>query len=115
MFKAVNDYITSWSDCAGICTGGAALTGHKKGFHAELRLVTPRVNFIHYIIHRETSALRDLQLHAVLQEAVKVVNVVQARPLNSRLFAVLCARKCRQTTSYFCCIQRQGGYQEIHF
>jgi hypothetical protein len=50
------------------------------------------VNFIHCIIHREALALCDLEpkLHSVLQEAVKVVNSVKARPLNSCLFAVLC-------------------------
>jgi hypothetical protein len=44
MFEAVNDYITSedtsLSNCVGICTdGAAALTGHKKGFQAEVRQV----------------------------------------------------------------------------
>jgi hypothetical protein len=50
------------------------------------------VNFIHSIIHREALASRDLEpkLHSVLHEAVKVVNFVKARPLNSLLFAVLC-------------------------
>jgi hypothetical protein len=48
MFKAVNDYITSedisWKNCVGICTdGAAALTGHKKGFQAEVRQVVPQV------------------------------------------------------------------------
>jgi hypothetical protein len=37
ILKAVNDYFTaedtSWANCVGICTdGAAALTGHKKGF-----------------------------------------------------------------------------------
>jgi hypothetical protein len=41
IFKAVNDYLTaediSWTNCVGICTDGAAgLTGHKKGFQAEV-------------------------------------------------------------------------------
>jgi hypothetical protein len=40
----------------------------------------------------EALASRDLEpkLLSALQEAVKVVNFVKARPLNSRLFAVLC-------------------------
>jgi hypothetical protein len=99
IFKAVNDYFTaediSWADCVCICTDGvAALTGHKKGFQDEVGLqqIGPHVNFIHCIIHREALATRDLEpkLHSVIQEAVKVVNYEQARPLNSRLFAVLC-------------------------
>jgi hypothetical protein len=41
IFKAVNDYFTaediSCANCVGICTdGAAALTGHKKGFQAEV-------------------------------------------------------------------------------
>jgi hypothetical protein len=52
MFKAVNDScITTeditWSYCVGICIdGAAALTGHKKGFQAQVRHVA-HVNFIH--------------------------------------------------------------------
>jgi hypothetical protein len=68
------------------------LTGHKKGFQAEAQQIGPHVNFIHCIFHREALASRDLEpkLHFVLQDAVKVVIFVKARPLNSRLFAVLC-------------------------
>jgi hypothetical protein len=50
------------------------------------------MNFIHFIIHREALASCDLEpkWHSMLQAAVKVVNFVKARPVNSRLFAVLC-------------------------
>jgi hypothetical protein len=96
IFKAVNDHFTaediSWENCVGICTDEtAALTGHKKGFQAEVQQIGPHVNFIHRIIHREATASRDLglKLHSGLQEAVKVVNFVKTRPLNSLLFAVL--------------------------
>jgi hypothetical protein len=43
-------------------------------------------------MHREALASHDLEpkLHSVLQEAMKVVNFVKPRTLNSRLFAVLC-------------------------
>jgi hypothetical protein len=97
ILKAVNDCFTaqdiSWANCVGICTDGAvALTGHKKGFQAEVQQTGTHVNFIHCIIHREALASRDLEpkLHSVLQQVVKVVNFVKARPLKSRLFAVLC-------------------------
>jgi hypothetical protein len=56
-------------NCIGICTDGtAALTGHKKGFKAEVRQVAPHANFKHCIIRRETLASSDLQpqLHTVL-------------------------------------------------
>jgi hypothetical protein len=101
IFKAVNDYFTaediSWTNCVGIYTDGAeALTGQKKGFQAEIQQVGHHVNFIRCIIHREALASRDHEpkLHSVLQEAMKVVNFVKDRPLNSRFFQ-FCARKCR--------------------
>jgi hypothetical protein len=97
IFKAVNDYFAeediSCANCVCICTdGAAALTGHKKGFQAEVQQIGPHVNFIHCIIHREALASRGLEpeLHSVLQDAAKVVNFAKTRPLNSRLFAVLC-------------------------
>jgi hypothetical protein len=68
------------------------LTGHKKGFQAEVREVARHANFIHCIIHREALASRDLhqQKHTLLQEAVKVVKFVKPRPLKCRLFTSLC-------------------------
>jgi hypothetical protein len=85
--------------------GAAALTGHKKGFQAEVRQVAPHVNFIHCIIHREALESPDLQPHShtVLQEAVKVVNSMKARPLNSRLFAVLCDEMQADNKSLLLC------------
>jgi hypothetical protein len=97
IFEAVNDCFTaediSWANCVVFCTDEVvALTGHKKGFQAEVKQTGPHMNVIHCIIHREALASRDLEpkLHSMLEEAVKVVNYVKARPLNSRLFAVLC-------------------------
>jgi hypothetical protein len=60
MFRAVNYCISSediyWSNCVSICIDGAALTGHKRGFQAEVRQVAPHVNFIHCIIQRHALA-----------------------------------------------------------
>jgi hypothetical protein len=73
MFKAANGYIASvdicWPHCVGICVDGApALTGHKKGFQAEVRQVASHVNFIHCMVNRETLESFGLQpqLHTVL-------------------------------------------------
>jgi hypothetical protein len=48
----VNDYFTaediSWANYIGTCTdGAAALTGHKKGFQAEVQQIGPQVNFLY--------------------------------------------------------------------
>jgi hypothetical protein len=61
IFEAVNDCFTaediSFTNRVGICTDGAeALTGHKKGFQAEVQQIGPHVNFIHCIIHTEALA-----------------------------------------------------------
>jgi hypothetical protein len=96
IFKAVNDHFTAdipLANCVGICTDGAAAsTGHKKGFQAEVQQIGPHVNFIHCTMYREALVSHDLEpkLHSLLQEAVKVVNSLKTRPLNSRLFAILC-------------------------
>jgi hypothetical protein len=84
------------------------LTGHKKGFQAEVQQIGPHMNFIHCIMHREALAPRDLEqkLHSVLQEAVKVVKFVRARPLNSRLFAVLCDEIQAYNKQLLSCIRR---------
>jgi hypothetical protein len=72
----MNDYFTaediSWANCVGICTDGtAALTGHKKGFQADVQQIGPHVNFIDCIIRRGALISRALEpkLHSVLQEA----------------------------------------------
>jgi hypothetical protein len=46
---------------------------------------------MHFVIHRETSVSRDFEpeLHSLLKESAKGMSHVEARPLNSRLFAVL--------------------------
>ncbi|KAI7804398.1 putative zinc finger BED domain-containing protein 5-like [Triplophysa rosa] len=74
IFKVLDGFVTShglqWTNCVGICTDGAkAMTGRLNG------LVT-RVFFF--------------ALCEVLQDAVKIVNFIKARPLNSRLFSALC-------------------------
>jgi hypothetical protein len=95
MIKAVNDCLSSedisWSTCVSICTDGAvALTGHKKGFKAEVTQVSLHINFIHCITHRHALAC-DLwpQSYIALQEAIKDTDYAKACHFNSYLFAVL--------------------------
>ena len=54
--------------------------------------VAPNVNFTHCIIHREALASKALvpELNSVPETAVKIVNFIKSRPLNARLFAILC-------------------------
>lgn len=47
---------------------------------------------MHYIIHRQALTSKNMPntIQLVLNGAVKVVNLIKAGPLNSRLFTVIC-------------------------
>ena len=83
----------SWENCISVCTDGAgAMQGTRRGLKAKVLEVVPHVKFTHCIIHREALASKNLepQLRNVLQTAIKVVNFIKSRPVNTRLFATLC-------------------------
>lgn len=82
-----------WEHCVGVCTDGAgAMQGKKKGLKAKVLEVAPHARFTHCVIHREALASKSLdpEVNAVLQTAVKMVNFIKSRPLNTRLFSTLC-------------------------
>uniref|UniRef100_A0A8C2E398 HAT C-terminal dimerisation domain-containing protein n=1 Tax=Cyprinus carpio TaxID=7962 RepID=A0A8C2E398_CYPCA len=83
----------SWGECLSVCTDGArAMLGKKKGLKARVLQVAPHLNFTHCIIHREALACKTLnaEFKHVLDTAVKIVNYIKSRPLNTRLFSTLC-------------------------
>ncbi len=51
------------------------------------------VTAVHCSIHREALATKTMpaDLKLVLDKAVRTVNFIKSRPLQSRLFAILCA------------------------
>ena len=63
---------------------------HEARSKAEASQATPYAVFIHCIFHTEALVSCDLypQLHDVRQEAMKILNLVKSRPMNSRLYAV---------------------------
>ena len=79
--------------CVGMCTDGAAsTTGHRFDVAAKIKEVAHKeMLFTHCIIHRMHLASRKLSpnLKNVLTDAVKIVNAIRGRPLNSRLFQAL--------------------------
>uniref|UniRef100_A0A8C1P216 DUF4371 domain-containing protein n=1 Tax=Cyprinus carpio TaxID=7962 RepID=A0A8C1P216_CYPCA len=82
-----------WERCVGICTDGAkSMTGKHTGLIAHIRRVCPSISWLHCSIHREALAAKNMpaDLLAVLNDAVKLVNFIKARPLNSRIFTLLC-------------------------
>ena len=97
IFSAVDtrlhNYGLSWECYISICTDGAGVMVEKhKGFLARVSQIAPHINFTHWIIHRENLASKtlDQQLKCVLASAVKIVNYIKSRPLQTRLFIILC-------------------------
>lgn len=106
IFKMIDSYITekelNWNQCINICTDGAkAMTGKYSGFVARVKNVVPEIESSHCIIHRQALAVKKIPpvLKNVLDEAVKIVNFIKSRPLNSRIFAVLCEEMGSQFTT----------------
>ena len=62
-----------------------------KTFLARVLQVAHLINFAHCIIHRENLACKTLDpdLKSVLAAAIKIVNFIKSRPLQTRLFTIL--------------------------
>ena len=97
IFNVINQFFSdqelSWKSCMSMCTDAAAsMTGKVKGLVARVKKENPDVEWTHCIIHRESLASKKMSshLHGVLNDAIKVINFIKSRPLNSRLFHSLC-------------------------
>ena len=97
IFKVLNDFIEqngiSWEKCVWVCSDGAcAMIGRHSGVVTRIQSVAPNAVFTHCSIHREALAARTLQssFKDVLDNAIKVVNLIKARTLNSRMFTIMC-------------------------
>ena len=98
IFQKVDDFFTEmglqWKGCVGVCTdGAAAMTGHTDGFHGRVKsAINSPITFTHCMIHRDALVAKKISpdLHFVVQDAVKVINFIKSRALNTRLFAKLC-------------------------
>ena len=97
IFNVADDFIVqnklSWSRCVGISTDGAtAMTGKLRGLVSRVQSIVPQVKATHCCIHREQLAVKHMPtcLKTVLEEAVKIVNFIKGKALNTRLFTALC-------------------------
>lgn len=97
IFQVLNTFIQEngldWKKCVGVCTDGArAMTGRNSGVAVRIREVAPEMRWTHCSIHREALAVKKMpnNLKSALDSAVKTVNFIKARPMNARLFHVLC-------------------------
>ena len=99
----------SRKQCNSICTDGAgAMAGKYKGFLARVLQVVPRIIFTYCIINRENLASKTLDpdLKSVLDAAIKIVNFIKSRPLQTRLFTTLCDEKGSHHKKVFSFIQK---------
>ena len=98
----------SWKQRISICTDGAeAMAGKHKGFLARVLQVGPRINFNLRINHRENLASKTLDpdLKSVLNAAIKIVNFIKSRPLQTRYLS-LYVMKWARTIKVFSFIQK---------
>ncbi|GFX79545.1 zinc finger BED domain-containing protein 5 [Trichonephila clavipes] len=83
----------SWNDCIDVFTNGAqAMTGNTAGLVSRIKIKAPNCSSSHCILHRQALAMKQMpsNLKLVMDEAVKIINFIKSRPLQSRLFSLLC-------------------------
>lgn len=97
IFMKLNDFMNKhqldWTKCVGICTdGAAAMTGRHSGVVIKVLKVAPKAKITHCCLHREALVTKRCpeNLKVVLSQAVKTVNFIKSRALNSRLFSIMC-------------------------
>lgn len=71
------------------------MTGAQSEVVAKIKMVAPLATHVHCSLHREALVTKrcPAELKTVLNEAVKTVNFIKSRALNSRLFAVYVKKK----------------------
>ncbi|XP_068232181.1 protein FAM200C-like [Palaemon carinicauda] len=94
-----------WEDCIAVSVDGApAMLGHISGFVALAERQNPDILVIHYMIHCQALVVKNLEpeVAAVLNDVVKIVNVVKGHALNTRMFRDLCEDgEAEYSTLYF--------------
>jgi hypothetical protein len=96
IFKIINSYMIeheiSWGKCVDVCTDRArAMTGKTAGVLARIKELAPSCSNSHCVLHRPALVAKTTErdLKTVLDDAVKIVNYIKSRPLNSMVFKLL--------------------------
>jgi hypothetical protein len=96
MFNIINGYMAeneiSRGKCVDVCTDGSgAMTGKTAGVVARIKQLAPSCASSHCVLHRQALVAKTMErgLRAVLDD-VKIVDHIKFRPLNARVFELLC-------------------------
>ncbi|GBP71103.1 SCAN domain-containing protein 3 [Eumeta japonica] len=94
-----------------ITDGAAAMTGKAKDFITKIAEKNPNIQKQHCFFQREALMTKTLpdELLCVLQETIKVVNYINSRLLNSRLFNAV-GQEMGQIISHSCFLQKYDGF-----
>ncbi|GBM63552.1 Zinc finger BED domain-containing protein 5 [Araneus ventricosus] len=83
----------NWGKCIEVCSDGAkAMTGKVSGVVARIKNVAKNCNSTHCILHRYALVTKRISatFKSVLDEAMKIINFIKSKPLQSRIFKAMC-------------------------
>jgi hypothetical protein len=97
VFNIINEFFKTnelkWDDVHHVSVDGApAMMGGKCGLRGLVQKENPDITFEHCFIHRFALSSKSLPtvLKEVFDEAVKIVNFIKSKDVNSRLFKEMC-------------------------
>ncbi|GFX14695.1 zinc finger BED domain-containing protein 5 [Trichonephila clavipes] len=83
----------NWGKCTEVCRARAkAMTGKVSGALVRIKNVAKNCNSIHCILHRYVLVTKRISVtfKYVLDEAVKIIHFIKDKPLQSRIFNIMC-------------------------
>ena len=84
-----------WGKCIQVCSDGAnAMTGKVNGTVERIKNVAKSCNSTNCILHRYALVTKRISVtfKSVLEEAVKIINFIKSKPLQSRIFKTILSR-----------------------
>ncbi|GBM82742.1 Zinc finger BED domain-containing protein 5 [Araneus ventricosus] len=89
MFNCTDNFMTTHEVCR---DGAKAMTGKVNGVIARIKNVAKNYNSTHCILHRYALVTKRISVtfKSVLDEAVKIINFIKSKPLQSCIFKAMC-------------------------